>query len=98
MTRTYPRTVVSGTGGAMSTEQVHARVTESEPATEPTTPRRGHPLRRALIGLGVLALVLAVLLAGGFFFLENRYAGNISRVENVFAQVQNRPAPASPNH
>ena len=76
--------------------------TPAAPAADPAAPRAsasggGHPLRRAFIGIGALAVVLALLLGGGFFFLENRYAGNIHRVDNVFAGLNNRPAPASPN-
>ena len=83
----------------MSTDEAHARAQDvARLSADPDSPlrRRGHALRRALIGVGVLALVLAALLAGGFFFLENRYAGNVDRVKDVFATVKNRPAPASP--
>jgi len=61
--------------------------------------RRPHRmLRRVLISLGVLALVLAVVLGGGVWFLTNRYAGNIDRVSNVFGDLDqgSRPAPATP--
>jgi LCP family protein required for cell wall assembly len=83
----------------MSTDEARAPAGDvaPAPAVPETLPRRrGHALRRALIGMGVLALVLAALLAGGFFFLENRYAGNIHRVADVFGDVHDRPAPASP--
>jgi LCP family protein required for cell wall assembly len=71
-----------------------------EPQTGPAVPpqreaRRRSALRHALVGTGALALVLAALLAGGFFLLENRYGGNIDRVSNVFAGLDNRPAPAT---
>jgi LCP family protein required for cell wall assembly len=77
----------------------HHATADTEPA--PFEPHRGSvrpgsALRRAVVGIGVLALVLAALLAGGFFVLENRYAGNISRVDDVFAGLSSRPAPASP--
>src|SRR3954468_22806443 len=86
----------------MSTDEAQARPEDVErpSSPEPDAPRRRRSaLRRALIGMGVLALVLAALLAGGFFFLENRYAGNIDRVKDVFAGLDqsSRPAPASPN-
>src|SRR3954467_13359615 len=86
----------------MSTDEAQARPEDVErpSSPEPEAPRRRRSaLRRALIGMGVLALVLAALLAGGFFFLENRYAGNIDRVKDVFAGLDqsSRPAPASPN-
>lgn len=59
------------------------------------------PRRRArqlLVSLGVLSLVLAVLLAGGTWYLTNRYGGNIDRVGDVFAGMDegSRPAPATP--
>jgi LCP family protein required for cell wall assembly len=67
------------------------------PADEERAPgRRG--LRRALIGLGVLSLVLVLLVGGGLWFLADRWAGNIDRVSDVFADLPDeaRPAPATP--
>jgi LCP family protein required for cell wall assembly len=60
-------------------------------------PRR-RLLRRVLIALGVLGLVLALVVGGGLWFLTDRYAGNIDRVADVFAGLDedNRPAPATP--
>ncbi|SDY66755.1 transcriptional attenuator, LytR family [Modestobacter sp. DSM 44400] len=60
----------------------------------PSGRRRG--VRRALIGAGVL--VLALVAGGGLWFLTNRYGGNINRVGNVFAGLDDvsRPAAASP--
>ncbi|MGY1703993.1 LCP family protein [Geodermatophilus sp. SYSU D00697] len=51
-----------------------------------------------LITLGVLGLVLALVVGGGLWFLTERYAGNIARVSDVFADLdeQARPAPATP--
>jgi LCP family protein required for cell wall assembly len=82
----------------MSTDEVRAPEAgiAAPPPTAPEPRRRRHALRRALISVGVLSLVLAALLAGGFFFLENRYAGNVHRVQNVFSGLSNRPAPPSP--
>ncbi|MGY2002824.1 LCP family protein [Blastococcus sp. SYSU DS1024] len=59
---------------------------------------RPRGLRRVLISLGVLALLLAVLVGGGFWFLADRWAGNIDRVSDVFADIDEdaRPAPATP--
>jgi LCP family protein required for cell wall assembly len=60
--------------------------------------RRRRALRRALIGLGVLTLVLGLLVAGGAWYLTDRYAGNIDRVADVFdgLDADSRPAPATP--
>ncbi|CAA9242336.1 MAG: Cell envelope-associated transcriptional attenuator LytR-CpsA-Psr, subfamily A1 [uncultured Blastococcus sp.] len=60
------------------------------------TPRR--TMRRVLISLGILALVLALVGAGGLWFLTDRYAGNIERVADVFDGLaeETRPAPATP--
>jgi LCP family protein required for cell wall assembly len=55
-------------------------------------------LRRVLISLGVLGLVLALVVGGGLWFLSDRWAGNIDRVSDVFAELDEeaRPAPATP--
>jgi len=68
----------------------------TETDDEPPRPRRR--LKRVLISLGVLALVLAVTIGGGLWFLTNRYAGNIDRVADVFDGIEDetRPAPATP--
>ena len=64
--------------------------------TGPTRPR--HPLRRVLISLAAIALVLALLVGGGLWFLADRWAGNIDRVSDVFASLDQaaRPAAATP--
>ncbi|MGY1987068.1 LCP family protein [Blastococcus sp. SYSU DS0669] len=51
-----------------------------------------------LIGLGILALVVGLVMGGGFWFLADRWAGNIDRVSDVFADLEGeaRPAPATP--
>jgi len=61
-------------------------------------PRKRRWLRRSLISLGVLALALAMVVGGGFWYLTNRYAGNIERVGDVFAGLDDasRPAKATP--
>jgi LCP family protein required for cell wall assembly len=60
-------------------------------------PRRRGP-RRALVSIGVLGLVLALLVGGASWFLTDRYAGNIDRVLDVFTTLdeESRPAPATP--
>ena len=76
-----------------------------ERSPEPTTddelgPPRHRALKRVLISLGVLGLVLAVVIGGGLWFLTNRYAGNVARIDNVFSKVDQapRPAPATAVH
>jgi LCP family protein required for cell wall assembly len=70
-----------------------------EPEAEgPEGPPRGRPrLRRALKGLGIAALVLVVLAGGASWYLVERYAGNVQRVGDVFAEIPEaaRPAPST---
>lgn len=72
------------------------RTDEAEPAEE--HPRKHRVLRRILISLGVFGLVLALIIGGGLWFLTDRYAGNIDRISDVFADLDEdaRPAPATP--
>ncbi|SDF70159.1 transcriptional attenuator, LytR family [Blastococcus fimeti] len=86
----------------MNADEYHAS-SEDAPETgndgEAAPPARRHPvLRRALIGLGVLTLVLALVGGGGAWYLTERYAGNIDRVADVFSDLDDeaRPAPATP--
>jgi len=77
-----------------------AGTTAAERHTDEDTrpePRR-RVLRRVLVGLGVLGLVLAVLVGGRVWFLVDRYAGNVDRVSDVFAGLDEeaRPEPATP--
>ena len=66
-------------------------------AAAETAPRHRR-LRRVLITIGVLGLVLALVVGGAFWFFTDRYAGNIDRVSDVFASLDEgaRPAPATP--
>jgi LCP family protein required for cell wall assembly len=60
---------------------------------------RGHRrTRRVLIGLGATLLVLLLLAGTGAWYLTQRYAGNVERVGDVFAEIpaSQRPAPAEP--
>ena len=83
-----------------TSQKFGARGSDGESADEHAATRtRRHPvLRRALIGLGVLALVLALVVGGGAWYLTDRYAGNIDRVADVFDDLDAgaRPAPATP--
>lgn len=60
--------------------------------------RRRRVVRRTLVAAGVLALVLALLVGGGLWFLTDRYGGSIDRVADVFTDLDEdaRPAPATP--
>jgi LCP family protein required for cell wall assembly len=60
-------------------------------------PRR-RALRRVLLGLGIGVLTVALVAGCGLWFLTQRYAGNIERVSDVFADLdeKTRPAPATP--
>ena len=60
--------------------------------------RRRRRRRRILTGLGATVLVLLLLAGGGVWWLTERYAGNVERIGDVFADVPeaSRPAPASP--
>jgi LCP family protein required for cell wall assembly len=55
-------------------------------------------MRRLLVGVSVLGVVLALVVAGGVWFLTHRYAGQIDRIEDVFAELDEntRPAPSAP--
>ena len=54
--------------------------------------------RRIFTGLGVSVLLVLLLIGGGFWYLTDRYAGNVDRIGDVFAEIpeDSRPAPASP--
>jgi LCP family protein required for cell wall assembly len=59
---------------------------------------RRRAVHRALISVGILGLVLAVLIGGGLWFLTERWGSNIDRVSDVFSGLDDRvrPAPATP--
>ncbi len=61
---------------------------------EPTRRRSGSP-RKALLAVGVTALVLVLTTAAGLWYVTNRYAGNLQR-DAVFTDLDEaqRPAPA----
>lgn len=60
--------------------------------------RRFRRLRKVLFVLAILSTVLALVAAGGLWYLTDRYGGNIERVGDVFADLDDatRPAPATP--
>jgi LCP family protein required for cell wall assembly len=59
----------------------------------PTRPRR--VLRRVLISVSAIGLVLALLVGGAVWFLTERYAGNIDRIDDVFADLDDNQRPES---
>jgi len=71
---------------------------EDRPAPAPGRSRRRQALRTALVSLGALTLVLALLVGGGAWFLADRYGGNVARVQDVFDGLDpsTRPAAATP--
>jgi LCP family protein required for cell wall assembly len=66
-----------------------------EDAIEPRPRRR--VLRRVLITLGVLAVVLALVIGGGLWFVTERYAGNLHRLGDVFQGLDQTARPAAPS-
>jgi LCP family protein required for cell wall assembly len=57
--------------------------------------RRSRRLRRALAALGAGVLVVILLVAGGAWYLTNRYAGNLDRV-NAFVGLDDSQRPPEP--
>jgi LCP family protein required for cell wall assembly len=76
-------------------EEPETLVADDAAVEEPT--RRPHVLRRVLISLGVLALVLALVIGGGLWYLTERYAGNVHRVGDVFSSLDQSARPAAPS-
>ncbi|SDN43982.1 transcriptional attenuator, LytR family [Geodermatophilus siccatus] len=69
----------------------------TDEGAEPSS-RRSRTVRRVLISLGVLGSVVAMVVGGALWFLTDRYAGNMERVSDAFASLDEgaRPAPATP--
>lgn len=55
--------------------------------------RRSRRLRRALVAIGVGVLLIVLLVAGGAWYMTNRYAGNLDRVD-AFAGLEEAQRPA----
>lgn len=75
-------------------EAAHDDTDEPRDTVRPSS--RGRGLRRALAAVGALAMVLAVLVGGGVWFLADRYTGNIDRVADVFDGLEEESRPAAP--
>jgi LCP family protein required for cell wall assembly len=73
-------------------------VETTAPEAETETAPRRRRLRRVLISIAALGLVLALVVGGAFWFFTDRYAGNIDRVSDVFASLDEgaRPPPSTP--
>ena len=61
-------------------------------------PGRGRVVRRVLLSIGILGLVLALAIGSGLWLLTARWGGNIDRVSDAFAGLdqRSRPAPSTP--
>ena len=82
---------------APADEATPEQATPEKATPEERSGTRRRLLKRALVALGVFILVLVVVIGGGVWFLTARYAGNIDRIDNVFAGIdeKTRPAPAT---
>jgi LCP family protein required for cell wall assembly len=81
-------------GGRRTTEE---RSSSSAPEPGPDhaeLDRRRVKLRRGLIALAVVGLLLVAAVAGGAWFLTNRYGGNVDRLSDVFAGLDETTRPA----
>jgi LCP family protein required for cell wall assembly len=72
--------------------------TAEQNGTTPAERPKRKAWRRVVITVGALGLALALVVSGGLWYLTDRYGGNIDRVGNVFAGLDegSRPAAASP--
>ena len=66
---------------------------EAEPGRAPTRSRRR---RRAYQALTASVVVLFLLVTGGAWYLANRYAGGLERLDGVFAGLDEGQRPAAP--
>ncbi len=82
-------------GGALVVNELTTAQRSPEPVAPVNivvTPRRRHPVRKALLGLLACTLFLALAAVAGVFYLQNRLDSQIQRIDNVFTGLDNRPA------
>jgi len=58
--------------------------------------RLRHRWRRLLVAVGAIALTLALIAAGGGWYLVDTYEGNVTRLGDVFADLDEEARPAPP--
>lgn len=61
----------------------------------PRRRRTRHPVRRFLVGMAVCILVPVLLVAGVAVYVEHRLTSQIHRIDDVFADLSDRPARAA---
>ncbi|MGH3357283.1 MAG: LCP family protein [Nocardioidaceae bacterium] len=59
---------------------------------EAAEPKPRHRVRKALIGLGVCAVLLIALVAGVGLYLQHQLTSQIDRIPDAFTGLENRPA------
>jgi LCP family protein required for cell wall assembly len=82
----------------MSTDESRGRAPVANAGKRPALTRRQRIARRVIVGFGVFALVVGLAVGGGLWWLTERYAGNVDRITDVFAEIpeESRPEPARP--
>ncbi len=92
--RTLPFVLPGDDGPGFYDDDMAANDRRPDAAPTDSRPVRS---RRGLKIAGAAMLVLVLLLGGGIWYLVERYAGNVERVGDVFADIPDasRPAPAT---
>jgi len=87
------------TSSSPADQQVEGSTPDSpwRPTVPTPVPLRSRALRRALVVVGVLGVVLALVVGGGLWFLTDRYGGNLDRAGNVFGGLEEGARPAAPS-
>lgn len=88
---------------ALSTVGAVRGADHNVPPSEPSqykqqpTRRSGRAWRRAILAIGGLGLVVALVIGGATLYFADRYGSNIERVGNVFAALEESSRPAAPS-